>query len=187
MRTLIAGLLGAIVFFFWGFVSHTFLPIGQMGMKMASSEAPIIAALRDNLPGEGVYAVPGLAPEKMSDPAAAKAYSLTAKANPYAFVIYQPQGEDNLEMTDNLVKQFVSVLLSALLVAYVLALGAFGFGKRVLISTLLGLFAWLTISVPHWNWYRFPLDFTIGILLDQVIGWMVAGVVMAWWLGRGNR
>lgn len=187
MRTLVAALLGAIVFFFWGFVSHTFLPIGQMGMKMATSETPIIAALRDNLPGEGVYVVPGLAPEKMADEAAAKAYSANAKANPYAFVIYQPQGKDRLEMTDNLVKQFVSVLPAALLVAYILALGVFGFGKRVLISTLLGLFAWLTVSVPHWNWYRFPLDFTIGALLDQVIGWMLAGVAIAWWLGRGNR
>ncbi len=187
MRVLIAGIIGGIVFFIWGAVSHMVLPIGEMGMKMATAEDPVIAALRDNLPGEGVYIVPGLAPEKMSDEAAGKAYSEKAKTNPNAFIVFQPQGQDGLDMTDNLVKQFVADTLSALIVAFVLALGAFGFGKRVLISVLLGLFSWLTVSVPYWNWYRFPLDFTIGSLLEQVVGWLLAGIAMAWWLGRGRH
>ena len=67
MRVLIAGLLGGIVFFMWGFVAHTVLPIGEMGMKMPTSEEPVLAAARDSLPGEGVYVIPGLAPDKMSD------------------------------------------------------------------------------------------------------------------------
>lgn len=187
MRVLIAGILGGIVLFIWGAVAHMVLPIGNMGMKVATAEDPVISVLRDNLPGEGVYMVPGLAPEKMSDEAAGKAYSEKAKANPNAFIVYQPQGQDGMEMTDNLVKQFIGVTLSALIAAFVLALGAFGFGKRVLISVLLGSFAWLAISVPYWNWYRFPLDFTIGSLLEQVLGWLLAGVAMAWWLGRGRH
>ena len=55
------------------------------------------------------------------------------------------------------------------------------------IATALGLFSWLTLSVPYWNWYRFPLDFTMGSLLEQVRGWMLAGIAMAWWLGRRAR
>ena len=84
-------------------------------------------------------------------------------------------------------KQFVTDFLSALLAAWVLALGAFGFGKRVLISAELGLFAWLVVSVPYWNWYLFPLDYTLGLLGKYVLGWALSGAVMAWWLGRGNR
>lgn len=187
MRILIAGLLGGVVFFLWGAVAHMALPIGQMGMKMAASEEPVLATLRDNLQGEGVYVVPGLAPDKVGDQAAVKHYSEKAKANPYAFVIYQPQGRDGMDMSANLVQQYASDTLSAMVVALVLALGAFGFGKRVLIATALGLFSWLTISVPYWNWYRFPLDFTLGSLLEQVVGWFLAGLAIAWWLGRGNR
>jgi hypothetical protein len=187
MRIFIAGLLGAIVFFIWGFVAHTLLPIGNMGMKMATVEEPILAALHENLPGEGVYLVPGLAPEKMSDEAAQKAYSENAKANSYAFIAYQPVGKDGLQMTDNLVKQFASNFLAALVVAFVLGLGAFGFAKRVFIATALGVFAWLTLAVPQWNWYRFPLDFAIGSLIEQVIGWLLAGMAIAFWLGRGRR
>jgi hypothetical protein len=91
---------------------------------------------------------------------------------------------DTSQMGDNLVKQWASDTLSALIVSFVLALGAFGFGKRVLISAALGLFSWLTVSVPWWNWYRFPMDFTVGSLLEQVVGWLLAGIAMAWWLGR---
>jgi hypothetical protein len=187
MRVLIAGLLGGLVFFIWGALAHMALPIGEMGMKTATAEEPVLAALRDNLPGEGVYVVPGLAPAQMSDEAAVKAYSARAKANPYAFVVYQPQGRDGMDMGGNLVKQYLSDTLSALVAAFVLALGAFGFGKRVLVAGALGLFSWLSISAPYWNWYRFPLDFTVGNLIEQVLGWLLAGAVMAWWLGRGGR
>jgi hypothetical protein len=187
MRIFMAGLLGGIVFFIWGAVAHMVLPIGQMGMNVANNEDAVLATLRDNVPGEGVYMVPGIAPDKMSDKAAVKAYSDKAKSSPYAFVVMQPVGHDGMDMVGNLVKQFVSDTLSAMVVAFVLALGVFSFSKRVFVATAMGLFSWLTISVPYWNWYRFPLNFTLGNLLEEVLGWMLAGIVMAWWLGRRVR
>jgi len=148
MRVVIAGLLGGVVFFIWGAVAHMMLPIGEMGMKQPTSEDAVLAGVRDSLPGEGVYTVPGLTPAQMEDEAAVAAYSQKAKASPYAFIVYQPQGKDGMDMGRNLAMQFVSDTLSALAVAFVLALGAFGFGRRVFVSGLLGLFSWLTISVP---------------------------------------
>jgi hypothetical protein len=59
-----------------------------------------------------------------------------------------------------------------------------GFQKRVMAAGALGLFAWLTISVPYWNWYMFPVSFTFGALIEQVVGWVLAGAAIAWWLGR---
>lgn len=55
---------------------------------------------------------------------------------------------------------------------------------RILIAGILGLFAWLAVSVPQWNRYLFPTEITIGAAFDQVIGWLMAGADMAWWLGR---
>jgi hypothetical protein len=187
MRVLVAGLLGGIVFFAWGAIAHMALPIGEMGMKSATAEDPVIAALRDNLPAEGVYMVPGVAPEKMSDPAAVKAYSEKAKNNPNAFIVYQPAGRDGMNMGPQLAVQAATDILSAIVVAWVMSLGAMGFGRRVAASAALGLFSWLTVSAPYWNWYRFPTDFTVGSLLEQVIGWAIAGAAIAWCLGRGNR
>jgi hypothetical protein len=35
------------------------------------------------------------------------------------------------------------------------------------------------ISVPYWNWYGFPLDFTGAQALEKIIGWFLAGLVLA--------
>lgn len=188
MRILIAGIIGGIVMFMWGAVSHMMLPIGEMGMKVPTEQASAIAALSPSTQGSGVYMYPSPPKEDWQDEAKMKAFAESAKGQPYAFVIYQPGGNPvNESMTPALIKQFGSDTLAAIIAAWVLALGAFGFGKRVLIAGTLGLFAWLAISVPYWNWYQFPMDFTIGNLLEQVIGWLLSGSAMAWWLGRGER
>jgi hypothetical protein len=187
MRVLIAGLLGGLAFFIWGAVSHMMLPIAGLGMKLPSDQQATLAALASSTTqqGEGIYMYPSIAPEKWQDEAAVDAFVEANKGSSYAFVVYQPGGNPALaDMTPSLIKQYVSDTLSAVLVAFVLALGAFSFGKRIAIAMSLGLFSWLTISVPYWNWYSFPLDFTLGNLLEQVIGWTIAGIPMAWWLGR---
>ena len=187
MRVFIAGLLGGIVFFAWGAVAHMALPIGEMGMHMATAEDPILAALHENLPGEGVYIVPGFDMNKQPGEAAAKAYAEKSRTNPYAFIVYQPTGRDNTDMGSMLGIQAATDIASALLVAWVLSLGAAGFGRRVAAAGALGLFSWLTVSAPYWNWYRFTDAFTLGSLLEQVLGWLLAGAAIAWWLGRGRK
>lgn len=117
-----------------------------------------------------------------------KAFVEASKGSAYAFVVYQPGGNPvNESMTPNLIKQFGSDTLAALVLTWVLALGAWAFSRRVLIAGAVGLFSWLSISVPYWNWYMFPVDFTVGNLIEQVVGWLFAGAAMAWWLGRGER
>jgi hypothetical protein len=185
MRVLVTAILGGVVFFMWGAVAHMMLPIGEMGMKLPTEQAATLSAIAPSTQGEGVYMYPSMDPAKWQDEAAVKAFVEANKGSPYAFLIYQPGGNPaHADMTPNLIRQFASDLLSAWVVAFVLALGAFGFAKRVFIATALGLFSWLTVSVPYWNWYLFPLDFTIGNLLEQVVGWALAGIAMAWWLGR---
>lgn len=185
MKVFVTGLIGGFVFFVWGMLAHTVLPIGNMGMKTPTDQQAVLDAIAPTTQGEGVYMYPSLSMEQYQDEAAAKAFAESSKGKAYAFVIYQPGGNPvNVDMVPNLLKQLGSDLLSAWIVAFVLALGAFGFSKRVFIATALGLFSWLTVSVPWWNWYLFPLDFTVGSLLEQVIGWAVAGSAMAWWLGR---
>lgn len=188
MRVLVAGLIGGIVLFFWGFLAHMVLPIGEMGFKVASGQDAAIAAVQATATaGEGVYLLPGMAPETWRDESARTAFVEKYQASPFAFVVYQPEGNTaSTDMAPNLVKQFVSVTLVAVLAAWLMAQGPFRFGRRVLIGTVVGLASWLAVSVPFWNWYRFPLDFTIGTLLDVGLGLLVASLPMAWWLGRAR-
>jgi len=87
-------------------------------------------------------------------------------------------------MTSQLVTQFITNFLSAILAAFVLAATAWTFGARVIGSLVFGVFGWLMNIVPQWTWYRFPSDFVVGNLLEEGIGWLLAGIAIAWWLGR---
>lgn len=187
MRVIIAGLLGGLVIFIWGALAHMALPLGEMGMAQSKNEDAVLSVLKDNLPVEGVYIVPGLSNAQMSDGASVKAYQAKAVMQPYALVVYQPAGKDSTQMNQNLLHEYISNTLAALIAATILSLGAFSFIKRVMLSTGLGMFSWLTISVPYWNWYRFPQDFSLANLAMLAIGWLLAGCAMAWWLGRTGR
>jgi len=138
---------------------------------------------------EGIYIVPGF--EDMADyddEAKAKAAGERSAAMPYAFVVYQPQGIDIINnMGRNLGLELATNILAALLAAFIVSHAATNLGRRALLVVAMGLFAWLSISVPYWNWYRFPLDFTLANLAMQVIGWGLAGFAIAWWLARGER
>jgi hypothetical protein len=189
MRVFVAGVIGGIVLFIWGAVAHMALPIGEMGMKVATNQDAALAAVSASAtPGAGVYMLPGMSPEEWSNEAARATFAEKAKASPYAFVVYQPGGNPvNVTMGPALAKQFVGDTLVALLVAWLMALAPFAFGRRVLIGTVVGVASWLAISVPYWNWYMFPTDFTLGTLLDVVLGLLIASMPMAWWLGRARR
>jgi hypothetical protein len=186
MRLLIAALLGGVIVFFWGFVAHMLLPLGHIGFERPTAEDPVIAALAQNLPARGIYTIPGIAPEQMYDEAAMAAYEAKAAANAYALVIYRPDVH-GFAMGPMLGTEVATNVVSAFLAAWVMGLAGLTFGRRVGIATGMGLFAWLVVSVPYWNWYVFPLDFTLANLATNVVGWLLAGLAMAWWLGRGER
>ncbi len=184
MRVLIAALLGAVVLFLWEFVAHMLLPVGQMGMRLPQNENGVLQAIATDLPKPGIYILPSLDPAKMSDAAAVQAYKAKTASNPLAFVVVSSAGQDLTDMGQNLAEQFASDFLGAVLAALVLGATAWGFGARVLGSAAFGVFGWLENIVPLWNWYRFPSDFMVGNLIEQGVGWLLAGIAIAWWLGR---
>ncbi|MDR3445447.1 MULTISPECIES: hypothetical protein [unclassified Dyella] len=188
MRVLVAALMGGIVMFIWGAVAHMALGLGDIGMHQPVAEDTVLASLRPGL-GEqaGVFLLPSIDPAKMGDKTVMAAYSAKAKASPYAFMVYMPQGDDLSDMSGRLPREWASDTLSALMLAFVMGLAAFSFMTRLSIALAASVFAWLSTMVPYWNWYMFPTNFTVAALVEQVIGWLLAGAVMAWWLGRSNR
>jgi len=188
MRVLVAALMGGIVMFIWGAVAHMALGLGDIGMRQPVAEDAVLASLRPGLGDQaGVYIVPTVDPAKMHDKATMDAYSAKTKVSPYAFMVYMPQGDDLSDMSGQLPRQWASDTLSALALAFVMGLAAFSFMTRLSIALAAAVFAWLSTMVPYWNWYRFPTNFTLAALIEQAVGWLLAGAVMAWWLGRNGR
>jgi hypothetical protein len=189
MRVVMAAILGGLIMFFWGALSHTFLPIGMMGMATPTDQNSVLQSLKTTAgAGNAIYIYPSLPTEKMLDDAAVKAFGDANTGNAFAFVVYQPAGNPAAHnMKPNLLKQAGSDIAAALVMAIVLSMGGFNFSRSVMAAVLMGLFAWLSISVPYWNWYQFPSAFTMASLLDETIGWLLAGIVIAWCLNRKKK
>lgn len=189
MRGIVAAVIGGMVMFVWGALAHVALPIGMMGMRTASQQDVALAAVQAAASGgAGVYTLPGMPPDAWNDPAQKAAFQDKYRHSAYAFVVYAPGGNAAAQdMGPNLGKQLASDTLAAALLAWLMSLGAFGFARRVVLAGAASVFAWLALSVPYWNWYQFPLDFTLGALFEQLPGWLLAGAAMAAWLGRGER
>jgi hypothetical protein len=39
-------------------------------------------------------------------------------------------------------------------------------------------------SVPYWNWYGFPTDYTRGYMVIQIVGFLLVGIVAAFLLRK---
>ena len=78
MRVLIAGLIGGIVFFVWGALSHMVLGLGDMGVHYGTPYQSTLAALKQDGGAAGLYIQPTVSEDKMMDDAAQKALAAEA-------------------------------------------------------------------------------------------------------------
>lgn len=183
MRLIIAAVLAGIVMFMWGAVSHMFLGIGDAGVKPMPNENAVETVLKTNITEPGFYFMPGMDMSHRATEEQHAAWAAKYKEGPTAILVYHPTGEDALSM-----KQFGvelgSNIAAALVVGMILSLGSVGFSRGVTIATLVGLAGWLSINVSYWNWYRFPTNFVTAELIDQIVGWLLAGFVLGFMLKR---
>ncbi|HKZ53733.1 MAG TPA: hypothetical protein VJ085_10695 [Candidatus Acidoferrales bacterium] len=178
-RIVLGGLAGGVVLFVWGAISHMVLPLGEVGIKVMPNEQPVIAAMRENLREPGFYFFPGgghdMTPEQQ------QAWAEEYQRGPNGILIYHPTGSEPLSPTQ-LLTELLANIAAALVVAFLLgqAAGALaGYGAKVLFVALLGLLPGLDVDVSYWNWYGFPGDYTLAVIADHVIGWLVVGLVLA--------
>ncbi len=72
-----------------------------------------------------------------------------------------------------------SIDLAARLAASALLL-VYGLGFVI----VAGMLATIAANVSYWNWYGFPTSYTLAALVDMVVGYALAGLVMAWFIKK---
>jgi hypothetical protein len=178
-RVLLGGIAAGIVVFIWGAVAHMALPIGEMGIRAIPHEESVIGALELSIQQPGFYLFPYMNPKEASEEAK-KAWSEKLKKGPAGILVIHPEGSEAMsprQLSTEVATDVVAALLAALLLSQVRPNTSYW--GRVGFVTLLGIFAFVTISIPYWNWYGFPTDFTTGQAIDQIVGWFLAGLVLA--------
>jgi hypothetical protein len=163
-RVIIGGILGGIVLFLWGYFSWMALPWHKTTFQNFKDEAAVTQVMQKNTYASGIY----LTPSKMQQPS----------ATPIIFAsVYQP---GMTSMTHALVISFVTQLVAALLVSWLLiqTIGL-GYVGRVAFVVIFALAAAIVTEIPYWNWFRFDTTYTLVTVADLLIGWFFAGLIIA--------
>jgi hypothetical protein len=182
-KVLLPGILGGLLVFVWSAISHMALPIGSMGLKtIPNNEGPVLEAMKNSIQEPGLYFMPGHDMSRGPTPEEMRKYEM----GPTAFLVYHPTGEKAMS-PGQLIRQAFFDILCGLIAAFIISTTVASLTTRGLMVMLMGLFSWLAISVPYWNWYRFPAAFTIGEGLDSLIGWLLAGFLIAWMIQRVEK
>jgi hypothetical protein len=174
-KLIIATLLGGVTMFVWGGFSHLVLFIGT-GFKPLPNEDKVMEVLKTNIPDQGLYFFPGK-DFKNSTKEQDQVFEGKFRNGPVGLLVYRPVGGNPFspgKLITQLLSTFLSVFLAVIIVSGIYA----GYWKRVLTVTLLGLLACAAVSSIYWNWYEFPTSFFIAQILDMVIGFFLAGLVI---------
>ena len=183
-RVLLAGLLGGLVIFVWGSLSHMVLGLGEIGVKGMPNEDAVLAALHTSVPEPGFYFFPsmGLSPNSPREQRMAVMAEIEKKAStgPSGIVVFHPNNGVTFSaprLMTELALNVAQALLAAILLAWATGLGTYV--SRVLFVATAGLLASLSTNVQYWNWYGFPSDYTAAYIANELVAFVVCGLVVA--------
>ena len=181
---MLGGVLGAVVLFLWGFLYWVVLSDTLLPYKHMADQAAVVEVLQENLTETGIYWFPMAQydPDATTDEkqAAKEASYERHRQGPLGGVIYHKVGREPMAPSA-LVKGFVINFVSALLASILLcsACARKGYAKRVAFVLGLGLFIAVSVHLIAWNYMFSPMGFTLLKIGDSVVGWLLAGLVIA--------
>jgi hypothetical protein len=183
MRILIAALLGAIAMFVWTSIAHIATPLGVIGFSKMADEAPVQAVIDTSVGAKpGLYFYPWVDP---GDPNMQHKTAAAEKTHAHGLLLYSPAGQNaDSDMGPMLIKEFVKQFVQALIAAWIASLMVGGFATRWLVVTGMFVSSAIAVNVSYWNWYHFPLDYTLAAITMELVSGIVAGAAIAFWLGR---
>jgi hypothetical protein len=179
MRTLIAAIVGGLVAFAWGFITHTQLGLTEKEYKPTRNEAALQTAV-GGLDGPGVYFVPSCSWEAMNNEAGQKATAEKLDKGPNAMIIRGPDQQKMLDPMQLAMSAGLDVLAALLVALFIGASSSMaGAIPRAIAGGGLGAFAWVSQNAQYWVWYHFPWEFVRAELVNSVVEWTAAALVMA--------
>jgi hypothetical protein len=176
-RLVLAVLAGAVAMFMWGAISHMALLKGA-GFSHLSNDEAVSADLQRLIPQDGLYFLPSPDFSRKMTEAENAAFEARFRTGPTGMIVFHRSNSGPVTPKKLLI-QFTSEMLAAAIGAFLLLRIAAPYWQRVIVMGSLGAFAVLSISTIYWNWYGFPDAFFVAQLVDKVVGWLLAGGVMA--------
>jgi hypothetical protein len=175
-----AGIVGGILIFVWGFVSHEILKNdGGLRQLPPVAEDAVLAAMRANITEPGIYTVPGMPHDQMANAPVMATFEAKYMAGASGMLVIAPIGEPAmtnlpLRIAKELAADIAAGILGALLVFWGVAWS--GIFRTIGMSIAMGLMSFFLLTVSYNIWYRFPRTYVIQEGMTEVIGFAIAGV-----------
>src|SRR2546421_7403254 len=183
LKQLVLGtVLGAIVLFIWSALAWTVIPWPGDPFRTFTNEQAVIDAIKANAPQSGNYLSPN-EPKRtpgMTDAqykGAERAAMDQGARGPMIFAVVRL---GPMDMVKPLIIQFFTQLGLALLACILrLQTDRLSYFARVAFVAALGVMIFVGGHVEEWNWFSFSTAYLMMELGAIVIGWILAGLVMA--------
>lgn len=169
MSAIKAGIVGGVILFIWGFISWMVLPWHQASIRQFKDVQAVSKVIEENAPRSGIYLIPNhFATEKVQG----------SQTEPMVFASVNQKGM-NSSMVIPMLIGLLTQIIAACFVAWMLLQTNFGYSCRVWFVVVFGIAAGIVSQIPSWNWLGFDINYAGIMFADLIIGWFLAGLVMA--------
>lgn len=163
-KTIVGALLAGAVLFLVSALSWMVLPFHANTMTGFADDKAVNDVIRKNAKTSGVYLSPS-DKDRMGN-------------SPIIYAAIRVEGMTS--MTKPMIVGFLVDVFSALLVSWLLLQTAGqSFGGRVAFVVVVGLAAGVMTRLPDWNWWGFTPGYTLVAIMELVVGWFLAGLLLA--------
>ena len=179
-RLITGGIVGGITLFMWGFVSWVILTWHFDTVRHDSGVMAVVEDIEDNLQETGVYYFPPMTTMR-PDETEMEAYTELHKNSPSGMIFYNAQHLDPMSPS-RLFVGFLADVGAALFATLLLIVALPSLPKywgRVVYVAALGVFAIFAIRMVDGAFFNLPIRWTVNMILDTAISWMLAGLVLA--------
>lgn len=176
-KQLIALIVGALILFFWQFLSWSVINVHGAESQYTPNQDAILEVLSQNLE-EGQYMLPTYPPGASSEEAMRAMEEAAGK--PWATINYHESMDMGMGL--NLVRGFVVDFLAVFLLVWLLSkFEQVDFRNALLASLAVGLIGYLTIPYLNSIWFKTN---TIGYVVDLLVQWGLIGAWLGWYMPR---
>jgi len=162
------GIVGGIMVFLWMMVSWMILPLHKVAMNRFVDESEVVSTVTRYAPKDGIYILPNMDGRQE-----------VAKGKTFIFMNIK-RGVNFGDMAAPMAIGVITQIIAAMFATYLLLkTKAMKYWNRVWFVTIVGIFAVLVGVIPAWNWWYFPGNWILFELFDIIIGWFLAGLVIA--------
>ena len=162
------GIVGGVIVFLWMMVSWMILPLHKGAMNRFVDESEVVSTVTRYAPKDGIYVIPNM-----------DARQEETEKQTFIFMNIKRDvdlGNMAFPMACGVITQIIAAMFATFLL---LKTKAMKYWNRVWFVTVVGIFAILVGVLPAWNWWYFPWNWVVIEIFDVVIGWFLAGLVIA--------